>query len=207
LKFKFSVIWWKIMFICTKEIVQSKEDIKKLSKKLHQTFHNQSDLKFVNRLSKLQKLLDIIMQVPSSSFSISIQTSITSWKWTPDSKLSIQSQKKSLDLTSFNGNSLLQVDSLFPKSNIKFKRKVMLLKSEFILKILSITSSLITENSNILRNPNNKMESESKLVSEKTILFLLSMTLWSLNLSLMETQELKPSKKWKKLLKITKLLV
>lgn len=207
MKFKFSVIWWKIMFICTKEIVQSKEDIKKLSKKLHQIFQNQSDLKFVNQLSKLQKLLDIIMQVLSNSSSISIQTSITSWKWIPDFKLSIQSLRKSLDLTSFNGSFLLQVDFLFPKSNIKFKRKVMQLKSEFILKILSITSFLITESSNILKNPNNKMESESKLVSEKTILSLLSMTPWSLNLSLMETQELKPLKKWKKLLKITKLLV
>lgn len=204
MKFKFSVIWWKIMFICTKEIARSKEDIKKLSKKHHQTFHNQSDLKFVNQLLKPQKLLDIITQVLSSSFSISILTNIISWKWTQDFKSNIQFQKKSPDLTLFNGNSSLQVDSLSPKSNIKFKRKVMLLKSESIPKILSITSSLIMESSNISRSQNKKKESESKLVSEKTILSPHSMILWSLNSSLMETQELKPSKKWKKLLKITK---
>ena len=175
-----------------KEIAPSKEDIKKLSKKLHQTFHNQSDLKFANQLLKPQKPLDIIMQVPLSSFLISTLTNIISWKWTQDFKLNIQSQKKSPDLTLSNGNSLLQVDSLFPKSNIKFKRKATLLKSESILKIPSITSSLITENSNISRNPNKKKESESKLVSEKTILSLHSMILWSLNSSLTETQELKP---------------
>ncbi len=62
-KFKFSVTWWKITFTYTKETAQSKEGIKKWLRKLHQTFQNQFEAKFTNQQLKLQKPLDIIMQV------------------------------------------------------------------------------------------------------------------------------------------------
>lgn len=181
LKFKSLAIWWKIMFIYTREIAQFKEDIKKSLKKPHQTFLKPSELKFVNQLLKQQKLLDIIMQEQLSLSLILIPINISSWKWTRDFKLSIRFLNKLPVLILFNGNFSLQVDSLFLKSKIKFKRKVMLSKSEFTLKILLITSFQITENLNILNNPNKSMESESKQVSDKMIQFPHSMTLWLLN--------------------------
>ena len=127
-KFKCLVTWWKTTFIFTKETVQSKDAIKRSLKKLLQTFHKPSDLKSVNQPLKLPELLDITMQVPSNSFLTSIQTSIISWKWTQDCKLSIQFLKWSQVLILCNGNCLLQVDSPCLKSNTKFKRRVMPLK-------------------------------------------------------------------------------
>jgi hypothetical protein len=46
----------------------------------------------------------------------------------------------------FNGSCLSPVDSLCPKSSMKSKRKVTPLRSEFILKIPSITFCPTTEN-------------------------------------------------------------
>jgi hypothetical protein len=51
------------MFICMKEIVQFKEDIKKLSKKHHQTLVIQLEILYANQLLMPLELLDITMQV------------------------------------------------------------------------------------------------------------------------------------------------
>ena len=90
LRFKFLVINSITMFIFMREIVQSKEDIRKLLKKLLQTFLMPSDNQFVNRQWMQLEPLDITMQEQLNSFSIWIQTNIISWKWIPDFKWSIQ---------------------------------------------------------------------------------------------------------------------
>ena len=56
-----------------------------------------------------RKLLDIIMLVPSNSFSIQPPTNSISWKWTPDFRLNIRLQNLSLVWILLNGNWRLQV--------------------------------------------------------------------------------------------------
>ena len=89
-KFKYLAIWWKTMYIYMKEIAQYKEDIKKLSNKLHQTSTIQLDSKSVNLPLMPLELLDIIMLELSSLFLILILTSIILWKWIQDYKCNIR---------------------------------------------------------------------------------------------------------------------
>lgn len=135
LKFKFLVISLVTMFILTKEIVQFKEDIKRLLRKPHLKFHLKLERLLVKLPSKLLELLDISMLVLLNSSLILRLISFTLWKWILDFKLSIQLQKWLLGLILLNGNSELQVDSPFQLLNNKiFLSSVTLLKLESMLK-------------------------------------------------------------------------
>lgn len=111
----------KIMFIYTREIAQFKEDIKSRWRSpikhfwSHQSSICQSAVEAAKAVGYYNAgTVELIFDLDSNKHFF--------MEWTRDFKLSIRFLNKLPVLILFNGNFSLQVDSLFLKSKIKFKK-------------------------------------------------------------------------------------